>query len=326
MPNRISALLQAAPIRPGSVINKAKFAGRLVRKLDHAPKRAASGFASLGRSIAGFFASKGDADLSTVRKNDATAKFGCEVNSHVNKDYSSKRTADLANRFNKILQTPFLDYNQAGDGCVTSCKVKIDGQEDISVDHTFARDIPNQLKNFQFRFSNDNSDIDMPQKEYEAPGAKHEDNEQLKDWISFLRDRGIEDRDITAISKLCNQGFNAVLQTQQFEKPDVAPGVELPNGETALIVQNGENRSWRIEQVEGGFDVTYTFGGPLEYLMSNVGTKVDLDDGSSVEQQVTLKLRRTSDDGDLKVAGATGYDKVDAVTTDGVRLTPEVQI
>ena len=276
---------------------------RLVRKLDRAPKRAAAGIASLGRSIAGFFASKGNANLSAVKKKDAPDPDKAGSNNQAKRHYSAKQTDDLVARFNKIFHSPFLDYNKAEAGCVTSCEVKIDGQEDISVDHTFARDIPNQLKNFEFKFLDDDNGY-ISYKNYEAPGTKHEDNEQLKDWISFLRDRGIEDRDITAISKLCNQGFNAVLQVQQLQKPELQ--MELSNGQSAFISQEAKNRSWRIEQVEGGFDITYTFGGPLDFLLDTEGTMVSLNDKSSFEQEVTLNLRRTSDDGDLAVTGAAG--------------------
>ena len=274
------------------------FAGHFVEKVGLAASRTTAGIGKFGNKIAQLATGMGSAVLARFKKA-----------GDVNRPYDQTKRAALATEINSaFVEATFVQdgAESSKDGTLKSCTVDLGAGDSLEISFSCARDMPGEIENVEF---GDGSSYEkLRAKTYgSSSDKKPHEQDQIKDWIRFLRSKNVPDEDISVLSRVCQQGINAILQ----EKSTVA----TPNGDAPLVF-NGE-RSWKITKTQDGYAIDYATEGSVSYLQPLDGELVMLDAArSNATRTVKIDLRRT-DEGQLKVVDVTGQDTVTAVTEHG---------
>ncbi len=288
------------------------FAGHLVEKVGLAASRTTAGIGKIGSKIAQFASGMGSAVLARFKKVGDAHPAG-----DVNRPYDATKRAALASDINSaFVEATFVQdrAESSKDGTLKSCTVDLGGGDSLEISYSCARDMPGEIENVEFGDGSDGKPISyekLPAKVYgSASDKKPNEQDQIKDWILFLKSKNVPDEDISIMSRVCQQGINAVLQEKST--------VTTPNGDAPLVF-NGE-RSWKITRTQDGYVIDYTTKGKLPYLQPHAGATIILDaEQSHATRTVRIDLRRT-DEGRLKVIDVKGQDTVTAITEDGESL------
>ena len=286
---------------------QATFAGHLVEKVGLAASQTTARIGKVGGRIARFATGMGSAVLARFKKVGDAHPAG-----DVNRPYDDTKRAALAAEFNSaFVEATFVQdrAESSKDGTLKSCTVDLGGGDSLEISYSCARDMPGEIENVEF---GDGSSYEkLPAKTYGSTcDKKPNEQDQIKDWIRFLRSKNVPDEDISILSRVCQQGINAILQENST--------VATPNGDAPLVF-NGK-RSWKITKMQDGYVIDYTTKGSVSFLQPREGDLVMLDaEQSNATRTVRIDLRRT-DESQLKVMDVEGQDTFTAVTEGGETL------